>query len=155
MKNNINLKKNKKMITTKTIDSSVKGIMENYNNALISILNKVKINNYVVKVNGIELSDMTDILKWHQFIDLSALTQSGRKKIAKRIYNYEKKRSLRTINLMFYVMNKMNVIQDKISISVSHKEAEIQKVRKLYIKLRTEAEAARLSYKEVKGDFYK
>lgn len=140
------------MQTTKTIDSSVTGITENYLNALTSIENKIKENDYVFKINGNEVT--TNVLH-NVHIDLSHLTHSGRKKVAKRLYHYESKRSFKTINYLFHVLNKMEVIKDKITVSVSHKEAEIQKARKLYVKLRTEAEAARVVYKAVKGDFYK
>lgn len=139
-------------MTTKTINSTVTGITENYLNALTSIENKIKANNYVLKINGKEITS-SEIHKLH--LDLSKLTISGRKKVAKRLYNYDKKGSLRTINILFHALNKMNVIQDNVTVNVSHKESEIQTARKLYVKLRTETEAARVAYKTVKGDFYK
>jgi|ERR1035437_3062735 hypothetical protein len=137
---------------TKMINSTVTGITANYLNALISIENKINTNNYVLKINGKEVasSEIHNVQ-----LDLSKLTMSGRKKVGKRLYNYEKKGSLKTINFLFHVLNKMSVIQDKVSVSVSNKEGEIQAARKLYVKLRTEAEAARITYKTVKGDFYK
>ena len=139
---------------TKTIktDSTVTGLTENYLNALTSIEEKIKANNYVLKVNGNEVpsSELHKVA-----IDLSNLTHSGRKKMAKRLWNYKKKDSLRSINYLFHVLKKMEITQDKVSVDVSHKEAEIQTARKAYIKLRAEAEAARLVYKTAKGDFYK
>lgn len=137
---------------TKTIDSTVTGITVNYASALTSIEAKIKNNNYVLKINGNEVSS-SEIKNVK--IDLSQLTKSGRKKVAKRLYNYEKRESLKTANYLFHVLKKMNVTQDKVTISVSHKEAEIQAARKTYIKLRTEAEAAHVAYKTAKGDFYK
>jgi len=136
----------------KTIDSTVTGITANYLNALTSIENKIKTNNFVLKINGNEVpsSELHKIV-----IDLSQLTRSGRKKVAKRLWIYEAKGTLKSINFLFHVLKKMNVTQDKVTVSVSHKEAEIQTARKLYIKLRSEAEAARITYKTVKGDFYK
>jgi hypothetical protein len=138
---------------TKTIktDSTVTGLTENYLNSLTSIENKINANNYVLKVNGNEVpSDLHKVV-----IDLSNLTHSGRKKMAKRLWNYNKKGTLRSINYLFHVLKKMEIIQDKVSVDVSHKEAEIQSARKIYVKLKTEAEAARLAYKSIKGDFYK
>jgi len=137
---------------TITINSTVTGITDAYNNALNSIVAKANANNYVIKINGSEvnISEINNVK-----IDLSHLTHSGRKKIAKRISNYDKKGSLKTINFMFHVMNKMGVTKDKVTIDVSHKEAEIQSLRKIYVKLRTETETARLAYKAAKGDFYK
>lgn len=75
--------------------------------------------------------------------------------MAKRLWIYENKGTLKSINFLFHVLKKMNITQDKVAVSVSHKEAEIQAARKTYVKLRTEAEAARVAYKTLKGDFYK
>ena len=139
---------------TKTIktDSTVTGITENYLNTIISIEAKIKTNNYVLKINGEEVS----ISKLHNIhMDLSNLSHSGRKKIAKQLWNYNQKGSIRSINYLFHVLKKMNVIQDKVSVDVSHKEAEIMAARKICVKLRTEAETARVVYKSLKGDFYK
>jgi hypothetical protein len=135
-----------------TINTTVIGITENYKNALISITEKINNNNLVLKINGNEVSG-SELNKVE--IELYNLTKSGRKKIAKRIYNYDKHGTIKSINYMFHVMGKMGVTKDKVTVDVSHKEAEIQKVRKAYVKLRTEAEAARIAYKTIKGDFYK
>jgi ribosome recycling factor len=137
---------------TTTINSTVTGITEAYKNALTSIVAKANANNNVIKINGSEVN--TSAIN-NVEIDLSQLTHSGRKKIAKRISNYDKKGSLKTINFMFHVMDKMGVTKDKVTIGVSHKEAEIQSLRKAYIKLRAETETARVAYKAAKGDFYK
>ena len=137
---------------TTTINSTVTGITENYKNALTSIIAKINANNYVLKVNGNEVpsSELNNVT-----INLVNLKKSGRKKIAKRLYDYEKKGTFRTINYLFHVLKKMGISEDKVTIDVSHKEAEIQTARKLYVKLRAEAEVARVAYKTVKGDFYK
>lgn len=136
----------------KSINSTVTGLTENYLNALTSIENKIKANNYVLTINGKEVpaSQLHNVV-----IELHNLTKSGRKKMAKRLWNYERKGTIRSINYLFHVLNKMGITQDKVRVEISHKEAEIQKARKLYVKLRSEAEAARIAYKEVKGDFYK
>lgn len=139
---------------TKTIktDSTVTGLTENYLNALTSIEQKIKANNYVLKINGTEVTSS----ELHKVaIDLSNLTHSGRKKMAKRLWNYTKKGSLRSINYLFHVLKKMEITQDKVTVDVSHKEAEIQAARKTYIKLRSETEVARIAYKTAKSDFYK
>ena len=136
----------------KSINSTVTGLTENYLNALNSIENKIKANNYVLTINGKEVpvSELNNVV-----IELDNLTKSGRKKMAKRIWNYTRKGTIRSINYLFHALNKMGIIKDKVRVEVSHKEAEIQKARKLYIKLRAEAEAARVAYKEIKGDYYK
>ena len=135
-----------------TINTTVIGITEDYKNALVSIISKANTNDLVIKINGNEVSN-SELNKVE--LELHNLTKSGRKKIAKRIYNYDKHKSIKSANYMFHVMNKMGVTKDKVTVGVSHKEAEIQKSRKVYVKLRAEAEAARLVYKTTKGDFYK
>ena len=138
-------------ITIKT-NATVTGLTENYLNALTSIENKINTNNYVLKINGTEVSS-NKINTIH--IDLSKLTHTGKKKMAKRLWNYNKKGTLKSINYLFHVLKKMGITQEKVSVEVSHKEAEIIKARKIYVRLRAETEAARLLYKETKGDFYK
>lgn len=139
-------------MTTTTIDSTVTGITEAYKNALINIAIQANNNDNVIKINGnvVNVSEINNVE-----IYFLQLTHSGRKKIAKRISNYDKKRNLKTINFMFHVMNKMNVTKDKVTIGISSKEAEIQSVRKMYVRLRAETEIARINYKFTKGDFYK
>lgn len=139
---------------TKTIktDSTVTGITENYNNALTSIITKINANDYVVKINGIEVS--AEELANVKF-DLSNLTKSGRKKVAKRLWIYNQKGTIKSINYLYHVLYTHVVIGEKIKVDVSHKEAEIQSARKAYVKLRAETEAARIAYKLAKGDFYK
>ena len=56
---------------------------------------------------------------------------------------------------MFRFLYRLNVINDEVRITPSLLEQKIQLSRKLYVKLRDEAEVARLAYKELKGDFYK
>lgn len=136
----------------KTIDSTVTGITVNFNNALTTIEDKIKTRSYVLKINGTEVST-SELAKI--YLNLSSLTKTGRKKVAKRLHNYNKSGTLKSINYLFHVLKKMNVIEEKVVVGVSHKEAEIQAARKLYVKLRSETEAARIAYKLVKGDYYK
>jgi hypothetical protein len=145
------------METTKTIksDSSLTGITENYLSAVTSIEAKIKEKNYILKIDGNEIFNTTWSILGKVHLDISSLTHSGRKKVAKRLWVYHKKGSIKSMNYLFHVLKKMDVIKEKISVNVSHKEAEIQKARKAYKKLMAETEAARVLYKGLKGDFYK
>lgn len=134
------------------INRTVTGITENYSDALGSISNTINKNNYVLKIDGVETStsELNEIV-----INLTNLTYTGKKKVAKRILRYNKLKSKRSINTLFYVLKKMGVIDEKIYVSMSYKEAEIQTARRDYVRLRNETEAARILYKTIKGDFYK
>ena len=135
----------------KTLNTTVKGLTDNYLTTITNIITNIKDNGYVLKINGGEVpnNNLNDIE-----INFYNLTRSARKKLSKRLWNYEKKGTIKTMNYLFHVLKKMELINDKIIVDVSHEEARIQLARKLYVKFRTEAEAARIAYKEVKGDFY-
>ena len=87
--------------------------------------------------------------------ELSNLTKSGRKKLAKRLYYFFKKPSLKNMNSLFRFMNRRNLIKTFVKVYVSDKELKIRALRKQYVKLRNQAEEARLAYIEEKGDFFK
>lgn len=86
---------------------------------------------------------------------LSHLTQSGRKKLARRIRYTNKKNGYRAFNSFLSVLKSKGIINTSIKIELSLKEKAIQLYRKEYIKARKEAEILRLKYVEEKGDFYK
>ena len=140
------------IIKTVKTDSSVTGITENYLNAVHSIIAKIKAKNYVIKINNQEvqadaLADVT--------IDVSNLTHSGRKNMAKRIWAYNKRGNIRSMNFLFHVLGKLGVTPYKVKVDVSLKEQEIIKTREAYKKLKVEAETARVLYATTKGSFYK
>lgn len=141
------------MITNeKQLDKTVTGLTATYFDSLNKIENKIKENDFILKINGEQASteQLQDIK-----IDLSKLTFTGRKKLAKRMDMYQKRRTLKAMNYMFHVLKKMGVITEKVHVTTSLREQQIQAARKVYLKLREDAEVARLAYKELKGDFYK
>ena len=105
---------------------------------------------YVIKVDGEEQSHL-------EFINfkIDHLTQSGRKKLARRIFVINKKRGQKSFNNFFWYLKLKNIIDFKVVLETSKKEQQIQLLRKEYVKLRKQAEEARLKYVEEKGDFYK
>lgn len=105
---------------------------------------------YVMKVDNEEQTHL-------EFVEfkLDQLTQSGRKKLARRIKHVNKKQGYRAFSSFISILKSRDIIRHNIKIELSAKEKAIQLYRKEYIKARTEAETLRLKYVSEKGDFYK
>jgi hypothetical protein len=105
---------------------------------------------YVMKADNEEQSHL-------EFVEfkLDHLTQSGRKKLARRIRHVNKKQGYRAFSSFISMLKSRDIIKNNIKIELSAKEKAIQLYRKEYVKARTEAETLRLKYVTEKGDFYK
>jgi hypothetical protein len=105
---------------------------------------------YVMKADNEEQSHL-------EFVEfkLDHLTQSGRKKLARRIRHVNKKQGYRAFSSFISMLKSRDIIKNNIKIELSAKEKAIQLYRKEYVKARTEAESLRLKYVTEKGDFYK
>jgi hypothetical protein len=105
---------------------------------------------YVMKADNEEQSHL-------EFVEfkLDHLTQSGRKKLARRIRHVNKKQGYRAFSSFISMLKSRDIIKNNIKIELSAKEKAIQIYRKEYVKARTEAETLRLKYVTEKGDFYK
>lgn len=106
---------------------------------------------YVIKVDNEEQSHL-------EFVEfkLDHLTQSGRKKLARRVKHLNKKKGgYRAFSSFLSMLKSRGIIKNSIKIEQSEKEQKIQKFRKEYVKARQEAETLRLKYSKEKGDFYK
>ncbi len=105
---------------------------------------------YVMKVDNEEQTHL-------EFVEfkLEHLTQSGRKKLARRIKHANKKQGYRAFSSFISMLKSRDIIRHNIKIELSLKEKTIQLYRKEYVKSRTEAETLRLKYVTEKGDFYK
>ena len=105
---------------------------------------------YVMKADNEEQSHL-------EFVEfkLNHLTQSGRKKLARRIRHVNKKQGYRAFSSFISMLKSRDIIKNNIKIELSAKEKAIQLYRKEYVKARTEAETLRLKYVTEKGDFYK
>ena len=105
---------------------------------------------YVQKADNEEQSHL-------EFVEfkLEHLTQSGRKKLARRIRHVNKKQGYRAFSSFISMLKSRDIIKNNIKIELSAKEKAIQLYRKEYVKARTEAETLRLKYVTEKGDFYK
>jgi hypothetical protein len=105
---------------------------------------------YVMKADNEEQSHL-------EFVEfkLYHLTQSGRKKLARRIRHVNKKQGYRAFSSFISMLKSRDIIKNNIKIELSAKEKAIQLYRKEYVKARKEAETLRLKYVTEKGDFYK
>ena len=105
---------------------------------------------YVMKADNEEQSHL-------EFIEfkLEHLTQSGRKKLARRIRHVNKKQGYRAFSSFISMLKSRDIIKNNIKVELSAKEKAIQLYRKEYVKARNEAETLRLKYVTEKGDFYK
>lgn len=105
---------------------------------------------YVIKVDNEEQSHL-------EFVEfqLEQLTQSGRKKLARRIRHVNKKQGYIAFSSFVSMLKSRGIVKYNIKIEQSLKEKTIQLYRKEYVKARKEAETLRLKYVTEKGDFYK
>jgi hypothetical protein len=85
----------------------------------------------------------------------SNLSQNRAKKIAKQIFYVTVEPTRKKINRLFSLVYRTNESKGKYAITLSNKELEIQSKRRVWKEFRDQAEKARLSYVEEKGNFYK
>ncbi len=132
------------------METKVNELNKNLKDVMVLATEVAKNKKYVIKVDGEEQSHL-------EFINfkIDHLTQSGRKKLARRIFIINKKRGQKSFNNFFWYLKLKNIIDFKVVLETSKKEQQIQLLRKEYVKLRKQAEEARLKYVEEKGDFYK
>ncbi len=132
------------------METKVNELNKNLKDVMVLATEVAKNKKYVIKVDGEEQSHL-------EFINfkIDHLTQSGRKKLARRIFVINKKRGQKSFNNFFWYLKLKNIIDFKVVLETSKKEQQIQLLRKEYVKLRKQADEARLKYVEEKGDFYK
>lgn len=132
------------------METKVNELNKNLKDIMVLATEVAKNKKYVIKVDGEEQPHL-------EFINfkIDHLTQSGRKKLARRIFVINKKRGQKSFNNFFWYLKLKNIIDFKVVLETSKKEQQIQLLRKEYVKLRKQAEETRLKYVEEKGDFYK
>lgn len=88
-------------------------------------------------------------------INLESSTLSSRKKLAKKIYYFTKKKSRKTMSaLISFTVKRFLTEEYRVKIKLSLLEQEIISLRENYKKLYTESEAARIALKEKKKLLY-
>lgn len=88
-------------------------------------------------------------------INLESSTLSSRKKLAKKIYYFTKKKSRKTMSaLISFTVKRFLSEEYRVKIKLSLLEQEIISLRENYKKLQKESEASRIALKEKKKLFY-
>jgi hypothetical protein len=88
-------------------------------------------------------------------INLESSTLSSRKKLAKKIYYFTKKKSRKTMSaLISFTVKRFLTEEYRVKIKLSLLEQEIISLRENYKKLYTESEVARIALKEKKKLLY-
>lgn len=88
-------------------------------------------------------------------INLENSTLTSRKKLAKKVYYFMKKKSLKTMSSLFSFIRKSFVEEEfKVKVKPSILEQEIVSLRENYKKLYKETEAIRIAWREKKKLFH-
>jgi hypothetical protein len=88
-------------------------------------------------------------------LNLESSTLTSRKKLAKKIYYFMKKKSRKTMSSLFSFIRKRFLGEEyRVSIKPSVLEQEIAVLRANYKKLFKETEEARIAFKAKKKEFY-
>ena len=143
------------METTNKVNDGLKEIKSSFEIStvktnLITALNEIKTiceqKEYVVEGS---------IDKMISDINLENSTLSSRKKLARKIYYFTKKKSRKTMSALLSFIRKRFLGEEyRVSIKPSLLEQEIVALRESYKKMRQETEAVRLQLKEKKKLFY-
>jgi len=130
----------------------VSQLESNFKEAILEIENIIIDNEYTYAIHSVDGDNGgLPYIK----TDFSNLSRNARKNLAKRIHFFNKKRTLKSINVLFLVFRKLGVINAKVTVSVSDKEKSINRLRTTYKIMKAKTEEARLAYKKEKGNFYK
>lgn len=139
---NQNLDTLKEVKTTFTAEA----LKENLNKALDEIKLLCEKREYVVRGSFDNIIDK---------INLDNSTLSYRKKLARKIYFFLKKKNRRTMSTLISFIKRRNLLGEyELSIKASVMEQEINKMREEYKKLTEEKEKLRIAFKEKKRLFY-
>ena len=135
---------------TKQTSTGVAQLEVNLKSLMVKVAEVAQSKKYLIKVDG-EVHNHLEFLNFK----IDHLTQTGKKKLARRLFLVSKKTGQKSINNFFWYLKLKGVTDHKIVLETSEKERQIQILRKEYVKLRKQADGARLKYVEEKGDFYK
>lgn len=137
------MEKIREQVSNAQLEANVKLVLE-------KVSQQMNEKGYVVKVDNEEVPHV-EYLK----LDFSNLTDTGRKKLAKRIHHTLKKNGIASLNKFFWYLKLKGVISEKVKLDYSQKEKEIKHLRAVWKLIAKDVETARVKYVESKGDFYK
>lgn len=112
---------------------------------------------YFVKVNDFDSPYLEKLLSYEYSFDLTKLTKTAKKKLAKKMLRVNHKLSIRNSNifLSFLRTRVMSIEIESLKIKPSKAEQEIATARGIYKKLQAELNKARMDYKEKKKEYHK
>jgi hypothetical protein len=146
--------KDKTMETVK--DNNLNELNEKFNMIIDDIKDKVKNSTYQDSNNIHKRIYNIKNVENLQYVDIDNSTETKKIKRFKRYLNrFILKRSVNSLNRLFFVVYKTILKIDKYPRIVCTKHSDIQKLRKNWVELQKEADIALSKYKEEKGDFYK
>lgn len=112
---------------------------------------------YFVKTNDFDAPHLEKLLSYEYSFDLTKLTKTAKKKLAKKMLRVNHKLSIRNSNifLSFLRSRVMSIEIESLKIKPSKAEQEIAAAREVYKKLQAEIIKARVDYKEKKKEYHK
>ena len=107
-----------------------------------------KDNDYQI-IGDLDLSELSSVI--------TGMSKTGKKKINKKVVGLALYPSIRRANLFcnYIAKHVLKLDSNPMKFDVPVKEAEIKKARKEWVKYRDLAQAALVTYKAEKGDYYK
>lgn len=125
-------------------------LQENFKTVMVHITQVVKERKLILTA-GEETVDHVEYIT----PKLDHLTQTSRKKLAKRLYFASKTKDMGKINSFFSFLKRKDIITEVVKVTYSEKELEIKAARAEFNKAKAAFKETLSKYKEVKGDFYK
>jgi len=130
-------------------------LQTNFKNAIDKIYDLCDHNDWIIKINGVAVTNDGDDTIYRVRPDFSDLSRNARKNLAKRLHNFNNKQTIKSMNILFLVFRRLEVLNVNVKVSISSKEKEINRLRGIYKIMKDKTELARLEYKKEKGNFYK
>lgn len=141
--------KTQNTMRTQTTDSQ---LQENFKTVMAHITQVVNERKLVITVGkDKEITDHVEYLS----PKLDHLTQTGRKKLVKRLYFASTTRDMGKINSLFAFLYRRGIISEPVKVQYSERELQIKAARAEFKKAKLAFEESLSKYKEIKGDFYK
>jgi hypothetical protein len=136
--------------------TSPKDIVNNYNEALEIIQEKIKKEGWRTNISSFENLKISESDISGVMFTKNTVSQNFRKKLRNKINIVIKKKSLKSINSLLGLVSKdLLKLETNYKIKISEKEEKIQKAKKDWKEAQALAENYLKIYKEEKGNYYK
>lgn len=141
--------KTQNTMRTQTSDSQ---LQENFKTVMAHVT-KVAADRKLVITTG----DNKEVVDHVEYLTpkLDHLTQTAKKKLAKRLYFASKTTDMGKINSLFAFLKRKGIITESVKLVYSERELQIKAAKAEFNKAKAAFEESLAKYKEIKGDFYK